>query len=114
MAWGFECDDGWIDIIDQLCSKIQQRIDWKSRCLSDDDIETLQVVATQVKEKFGTLRFYYFGGDDVISGLVSMAETISGITCEACGNSGRTRTNGWHRTLCDSCDIKRAACLAAT
>ena len=39
-----------------------------------------QLVATQVKEKFGTLRFYYDGGDDEISGMVRMAEAMSGVT----------------------------------
>ena len=47
-----------------------------------------QVVAVQVKEKFGTLRFYYDGGDDYISGLSAMAESMSGRTCEVCGNMG--------------------------
>jgi hypothetical protein len=60
-----------------------------------------QVVASQVKEKFGALRFYYNGGDDVIDGMVGMAEAMSGCTCEACGNIGRVRSGGWMRTLCD-------------
>jgi hypothetical protein len=60
-----------------------------------------QVVAEQVKEKFGTLRFYYRGGDDYISGLVSMAESMSAVTCEVCGDPGESRGNGWISTLCD-------------
>jgi hypothetical protein len=34
-------------------------------------------VIYQVKEKFGKLRFYYEGGDDVVRGLVLMAEVLS-------------------------------------
>jgi hypothetical protein len=60
-----------------------------------------QVVAEQVKEKFGTLRFYYRGGDDYIRGLVSMAESMSAVTCEVCGGLGEQRGNGWISTLCD-------------
>jgi len=30
-----------------------------------------------------------------------MAESISGVTCEVCGNHGATHYTGWHRTLCD-------------
>lgn len=63
--------------------------------------EIPQVVAEQVKEKFGTLRFYYDGGDDYVQGLVSMAESMSSITCETCGTLGRIREGGWIRTLCD-------------
>lgn len=61
-----------------------------------------QVVVSQVKEKFGTLRFYYNGGDDEISGMVRMAESMSAVTCEECGTPGRRRGGGWVRTLCDA------------
>jgi len=59
-----------------------------------------QVVAEQVKEKFGGLRFYYRGGDQYIEGLVAMAESMSYATCEECGNSGKPNKGGWIRTLC--------------
>lgn len=61
-----------------------------------------QVVADQIKEKFGTLRFYYHGGDEVIDGMVRMAESMSGVTCETCGSPGKIRHDGWVRTLCDT------------
>lgn len=59
-----------------------------------------QVVATQVKEKFGTLRFYYDGGDDRIRGMEAMAESMSARTCETCGNPGKLFTHGWRYTAC--------------
>jgi hypothetical protein len=61
-----------------------------------------QVVAMQVKEKFGTLRFYYYGGDDVVSGIERMAESMSAVMCEECGAPGKSRSGGWIRTLCDA------------
>jgi hypothetical protein len=60
-----------------------------------------QVVAVQVKEKFGTLRFYYDGGDDKIDGMVSMAESMSATMCEECGAPGKATQGGWIRTLCE-------------
>jgi len=96
MCWGFSCGDGWFPILNQLCQNIQHHINWKNKT------ETVvpQVVVQQVKEKFGTLRFYYQGGDEYIAGLVSMAESMSGVTCEKCGNPG-TRTGGsWVKTAC--------------
>lgn len=60
-----------------------------------------QVVAVQVKEKFGGLRFYTNGTDDVVRGMISMAETMSFRTCEVCGNPGKVRHGGWITTLCD-------------
>jgi hypothetical protein len=59
-----------------------------------------QVTLDQVKEKFGTLRFYYTGGDDIIDGMVRMAESMSGVTCEECGNVGTTVGSGWLTTTC--------------
>ena len=56
----------------------------------------------QVKEKFGTLRFYYTGGDDVIDGMVRMAESMSGVTCEECGGPGKRVGGGWVTTLCEA------------
>jgi hypothetical protein len=60
-----------------------------------------QVTLDQVKEKFGTLRFYYTGGDEHIHGLVRMAESMSGVMCEECGAPGTTNGGGWIRTLCE-------------
>jgi len=60
-----------------------------------------QVVATQVKEKFGGLRFYYNGGDEYIDGITAMAEAMAEITCETCGKPGKKTNHGWIRTLCD-------------
>ena len=97
MCWGFECGDGWFNIINQLCQNIQHHIDWKNK--SEEVVP--QVVVDQVKEKFGSLRFYYHGGDDYISGLVSMAESMSGVTCEVCGSPGESRNEGWIKVLCD-------------
>jgi len=96
MCWGFECGDGWFPILNQLMGNIQHHIDWKNRT----EEVVAQVTLDQVKEKFGTLRFYYTGGDDYISGLVSMAESMSGITCETCGKPGTSTGGSWIKTAC--------------
>lgn len=59
-----------------------------------------QVEATQVKEKFGTLRFYHSGGDNTIDGMVYLAEGMSGVTCEECGAPGQMNTSGWLSVRC--------------
>lgn len=92
----FECGDGWYDIIYTLCRDIQNHIDYNAK--------DKQVIVTQVKEKFGTLRFYANGGDLFTDGLISMAESISEHTCEACGNKGTIYRGGWYRTHCDPCE----------
>jgi hypothetical protein len=146
MCWGFECGDGWFQILNQLMGNIQNHIDWKIRqrdvtikynematqCkaghfeMFEKDMENVlnqeykekrlkeivegplhdipelvpQVTLDQVKEKFGTLRFYYTGGDDYIRGMVTMAESMSGVTCEECGKPGTQTPGGWIKTVC--------------
>lgn len=155
MCWGFECGDGWYNIIDQLCRNMQWHIDQSRKTRARDlrynraltralkgDVRSLemyftfkktdtepdeyakksaaqvlakekpqfrevskscpQVIASQVKEKFGTLRFYYYGGDDYCRGLENMAESMSAVTCEDCGNTGKHLAQGWYRTLCET------------
>lgn len=99
MCFGFEHGDGWYQILDSLCGQIQNYIDWINKLHKKESVK--QVVAVQVKEKFGGLRFYYEGGDAHISGMVRMAESWAACTCEECGNPGQMRTGGWIRTLCD-------------
>jgi len=96
MCWGFDCDDGWYPLINLLCREIQWHIDHNAK------IETTQFVASQVKEKFGTLRFYGDGGDDKIHNFIWFAESVSAITCEKCGAPGKRRGHGWIYTACDS------------
>lgn len=155
MCWGFDCGDGWFNILDQLMGNIQHHIDFKEKQragaikynematqakagnfdLFEADMKALpndnykekrlaeivaggfrevpesipQVILDQVKEKFGTLRFYYSGGDDVIDGMVRMAESMSGVTCEECSAPAETHGPGWIRTICNPCEQKREA-----
>lgn len=88
--WGFECGDGWYDILDHLCGAIKEHT-------YDSD----EVTVDQVKEKFGRLRFYLSREDDVIHGMISMAEYMSSQICETCGERGHLRTGSWLVTLCD-------------
>jgi hypothetical protein len=103
MCWGFECGDGWFPILDQLMGNIQHHIDWKQQQKEkyNRGEGCTQVTLDQVKEKFGTLRFYYTGGDDEISGMVRMAESMSSVTCEQCGKPGKQVGGGWITTLCE-------------
>lgn len=105
MCWGFECGDGWYQILDSLCGQIQHHIDWQNK--TEEKVK--QVVAVQVKEKFGGLRFYYEGGDEQIYGMVRMAESWADNTCEVCGHPGKSRGGGWIKTLCDEHEAERQA-----
>jgi len=95
MGWLFECDNGWFWLIYNLCMTIQNYIKYNN---------IPQIEATQVKEKYGGLRFYYQGGDDLIDGMVWLAEDLSYKICEGCGSTvGVKQTKGWIVTLCPKC-----------
>ncbi len=94
MCWGFCCGDGWFDLIDRLAASLQDltRAGYP------------QVVAVQVKEKFGTLSFYVEGASDEQFKLIWSTGRESGFTCERCGAPGeRYLADGWHMTRCSAC-----------
>jgi len=147
MCWGLDVGDGWYDIIDTLCEALTytystsveideedgKRLGIEPYKMGGEDnyffqVEPPQVVATQVKEKYGTLRFYYryeFDEKNIflsetkkypdlkkvndrfynfIDGVVHFAETASGRTCEMTGQPGEIHAsggsrNGWLKVL---------------
>lgn len=98
MAFGFECGDGWFDLLDVLCAQLAALPP-----VSDDDEGGLSLRAMQVKEKYGTLRFHVGPATDEALALIDFAEALSARICETCGNKGRMRGTGWLKTLCDPC-----------
>lgn len=92
-AWGFECLNGWFNIIDTLAFGLQAET---------DEHGAPQVIATQVKEKYGTLRFYVATSNATQNALIHMAERLSATTCDVCGGPGMLRTTGWYATRCDA------------
>ncbi len=93
MAFGFEHDDGWFDLVYQLCKDIKAE-------LKREPYSKFEVL--QVKEKFGGLRFYITSASGKIFDLIDKAEDESYKICEICGKTGRlSLQNGYYyRTLC--------------
>ena len=99
MCWGIETPDSWYHIIDALCLSIQNYL--------DENYILPQVEAVQVKEKFGTLRFYISGGDEIIDGFINAAEEESSKICAGCGSYTDVKpTKGWITYLCPTCTKK--------
>ena len=147
MYWGIDVSDGWYDIIDALCQAATytyttsimvdeadgKRLNIAPYSYTNEttyhfEIKPPQLVADQVKEKFGTLRFYYHTEleekmsylketgkypelDKILEryynyfdGIVHFAETLSERTCEVTGLKGEMHVtggggNGWYKTL---------------
>lgn len=98
--FGFECGEGWYDILKQLIEHIDHYFKHKYKGVPEG------FAIVQVKEKFGTLRFYVHGGDDVINELISFTEDLSYKTCEYCGsNQNIMKSKGWMITACQHCTV---------
>ncbi len=118
MCWGFSHGNGWESIIRDLSTSINAIVETMSpkdtsceTCGSEasgheEDHEFVPnfPVVVQVKEKFGTLRFYMDHATPEMNAMISKAEAKSAVTCEQCGETGSLRSGGWMRTLCDPCD----------
>lgn len=87
-----ECRDGWYILLNDFCRSTQAYV---------DSGLAHQVKATQVKEKFGGLAFYYLGGDEHIRFLTARTQQLSLRTCEVCGDSGTLIKGDWWKVRCD-------------
>jgi len=144
MAFGLEVGDGWYNLIDVLCEALTytyttaievdeedgKRLGIKPYSYKDGEIRYFfnvkppQVVADQVKEKFGTLRFYHHleydesntslvetkkysdletinkRYADYFDGIIHFADIASGHTCEVTGSEGQMHSRkGWFKVL---------------
>jgi hypothetical protein len=76
MCWGFTCGDGWFSLIDGLCAEMSSQVEAG---------KMPPVVATQVKEKLGMLRFHFRGGNEETRRIIEETRQKSERTCEECG-----------------------------
>lgn len=117
---------GWLELMRQLCSQLDASL---------DDAQVARFEVTQVKEKFGTLRFYFAVDGrgslnvDVLSAqghqrfetvprlsadfplqrvneLIKAAEAQSAVTCAICGAAGVLRRQVYLYVACDRCQGK--------
>jgi hypothetical protein len=107
MGWGITCGDGWYQLIDRICQKMeevysQMPIEYKTEYF---------LTAAQVKQKFGGLRFYIDAAHPSLPKLPRLKELYDLInqiegesleTCEDCGAPGKRAGRYWIATLCDN------------
>lgn len=102
--FGIECSNGWKGIIQPIFDYIEEYN--KSH---DEKIEIFQV-----KEKFGTLRFYCSFYTDELNKLIQEAEEKSYYICELCGSTEHVgKTLGWILTCCEDC-VKKICTINKT
>lgn len=99
LCFGFECGKGWYPLLEELSKELSIEV-------KKSNLKEFRV--TQVKEKFGTLRFYADNGNDKTRDLINDAESKSAKTCMTCGAEAAVRYNtGYVTCICDSCEKKK-------
>ena len=83
-----DCPKGWYSLVDPLIKMVEE----------------LGGKVYQIKEKFGSLRFYYSLNDleGKVRQAVDKAEKESVTICQECGQPGKLRDGSWYRTLCNN------------
>lgn len=100
MCWGIECGSGWDELLEDCCYKLHKL--FTEAGLTGDEYPA----AAQVKEKFGTLRFYMNSMSmevfDRANEIIREAEAKSAVTCDVCGKAGDGKSDaGWISTRCE-------------
>lgn len=94
--FGVECGEGWHELLKPVFDYIEN--------YNKDKSDENKIIVEQVKEKFGTLRFYCSFYTDELEKLIEEAENKSDVTCESCGSTKDVgKTGGWIRTICKKC-----------
>lgn len=82
---------GWHEIVKSLINDLFE-LGWNGTLI-------------QVKEKYGTLRFYIGTSTEEMENRIEQAWKQSSITCDVCGKPGEVRTNrNWVMTRCNEHD----------
>jgi hypothetical protein len=95
--FGFECREGWRHLITRLLDRLEAEIAAKPESARSG------TYVSQIKEKFGGLRFYVNGGvSEEMQAAIRVAGDESLTICEVCGAAGKAvqSPRGWVRTVC--------------
>ena len=99
--FGVECEKGWYRLLQPIIDYIDN--------YNKDKNECDMIYITQIKEKYGTLRFYVSIYTKELQDLIEEAEKRSGEICEMCGSDKHVGTTlGWYITICHDCVKKRS------
>lgn len=128
-CYDFSIGDGWLPLIDRICfmvtnhkNSIETRLEWaiknkdKFSFYKEEIPELKKELKTinkspfewhQIKEKFGTGRFYISGGSPQIQNWIEFAEAMTEVLCEIHGNLivGQIK-KPWVKRVCENCIVE--------
>lgn len=98
--WSFMCGDGWFDLLKRLSAKIEAEL---QTALAAGTRKQDLPQASEIKEKFGLLRFHVSKQPAHWREWIYEAERESGRTCEICGAPGSLHLGAGVKTVCEAC-----------
>lgn len=98
--YGIGVGDGWYGLIKRLSLELENLI------LSEPEQERKNYRAVQIKEKFGSLRFYLLLETQKMRQVILQAEVESSHICEVCGQAGQKSDSAWTKVRCTLHQIK--------
>lgn len=97
--FGIECGDGWYTLLREGAEKLEPIfVDLIAK--DPEGFKYGYYRTSQIKEKYGTLRWYLAGSSEEMDKIIDEAEEKSAVTCEQCGKAGKLRGYGWYYTAC--------------
>lgn len=89
-------DEGWMRKFGiDMCKELRKQL------IKDKMLFSFRI--TQIKEKFGTLRFYVASASREVYSIIDKYEHISFSTCICCGEPAKYITSGWISPFCEHC-----------
>lgn len=91
--------DGWRKAFGkQMCEEIRNAL------IEDNYLYKYRII--QIKEKYGSLRWYDWGSSRKVQDIINKYENLSIRTCICCGRPATKISLGWISPFCDKCAEK--------
>lgn len=104
--WNYEfteLDDmppGW-----RIAFGIQMLEEIREELIKNNCLDSFRI--TQIKEKYGGLRFYVYGAPSAVYKIIDKYEGLSYHVCQFCGAPAEVENSwGWIMTWCENCKEK--------
>ena len=98
--WGFMCGDGWFELLMRLSAKMEAEL---QADLAAGTRRKDLPQASEIKEKFGLLRFHVSKQPALWREWIDGTEKESGAICEICGAPGSLHLGAGVKTVCEAC-----------
>lgn len=95
-SWWDDIPEGW-----RIAFGIPMMEELREQLIKEGKLDTYHI--RDVKEKWGSLRWYDSGSSDEVQDIINKYEYLSIKTCIVCGKPATEMTKGWIWPVCHAC-----------